>query len=208
MRKYITITLLALFIGSGLSAQVSETKQLSADIEKLVQLKLILDNMIKGYSILSKGYNTISDISKGNFNLHKEYLDALWTVSAAIANDKRITLILVNQSKVVTEYATAWKMIAASQLSATDLSIIRSQYLQLLDQSVSAIEELYMIIHSGKLRMSDAERLAAIGVIDGDMTATLKEVRNLTENVLALNAGKSQAQKDTKNLKAIYGTKN
>ena len=56
--------------------------------------------------------------------------------------------------------------------------------------------------------MSDAERLAAIGVIDGDMTATLKEVRNLTENVLALNAGKSQAQKDTKNLKAIYGTKN
>ena len=208
MRKYITITLLALFIGSGLSAQVSETKQLSADIEKLVQLKLILDNMIKGYSILSKGYNTISDISKGNFNLHKEYLDALWTVSAAIANDKRITLILVNQSKVVTEYATAWKMIAASQLSATDLSIIRSQYLQLLDQSVSAIEELYMIIHSGKLRMSDAERLAAIGVIDGDMTATLKEVRNLTQNVLALNAGKSQAQKDTKNLKAIYGTKN
>ena len=208
MRKYITITLLALFIGSGLSAQVSETKQLSADIEKLVQLKLILDNMIKGYSILSKGYNTISDISKGNFNLHKEYLDALWTVSAAIANDKRITLILVNQSKVVTEYATAWKMIAASQLSATDLSIIRSQYLQLLDQSVSAIEELYMIIHSGKLRMSDAERLAAIGVIDGDMTATLKEVRNLTENVLALNAGKSQAQQDTKNLKAIYGTKN
>ncbi len=199
---------LVLILTYSLSAQVSETKQLSADIEKLVQLKLILDNMIKGYSILSKGYNAINDISKSNFSLHKEYLDALWTVSASVANDKRITLIIANQSKIVAAYADAVKLLSAARFSSSDQKAICTQYLDLLDQSVSAIEELYMVIHTGKLRMSDAERLSAIGEIDGDMITILKTVKDLTHNAIVLIADKNQEDKDTKSLKALYGTKN
>ena len=62
-------------------AQSTEIQQLLLNVEKLAQLKKILGNMKKGYEIISTGYNTIKDISKGNFNLHEAFLDALMQVS-------------------------------------------------------------------------------------------------------------------------------
>ena len=36
-----------------------------------------LKDMKEGYEIVSKGYSTIRDISKGSFNLHEAFLDGL-----------------------------------------------------------------------------------------------------------------------------------
>ncbi|HUQ67577.1 MAG TPA: hypothetical protein VM101_15550, partial [Flavitalea sp.] len=51
-------------------SQSDEAQQLLLNVEKLTQLKKILNDMYKGYKIVSKGYNTIKDISEGNFDLH------------------------------------------------------------------------------------------------------------------------------------------
>ena len=51
--------------------QAQELEELALDIEKLAQFKQILSDMKKGYTILSGGYNTIKNLSQGNFNLHK-----------------------------------------------------------------------------------------------------------------------------------------
>ncbi len=53
------------------SAQADELAELALDIEKLAQFKQILSDLKKGYEILFGGYNTIKNISKGNFELHK-----------------------------------------------------------------------------------------------------------------------------------------
>jgi hypothetical protein len=57
--------------------QSDEAQQLLLYIEKLAQLKNILNDMYRGYQIVSKGYNTNKDISKGNFNLHNVFLKRL-----------------------------------------------------------------------------------------------------------------------------------
>ena len=58
-------------------AQKDEIAQLLLNVEKLAQFKQILSDMKKGYVILSGGYNTVKDLSQGNFSLHKTFLDAL-----------------------------------------------------------------------------------------------------------------------------------
>ena len=76
MKKCIVILWLFLISFSGqVVAQSTEIQQLLLNVEKLAQLKKILSNMKKGYEIVSNGYNTIKDISKGNFNLHEAFLD-------------------------------------------------------------------------------------------------------------------------------------
>ena len=76
MKRIIFFLLLTLqFSGNALYAQSTEAQQLLLNVEKLAQLKKILSNMKKGYEIVSSGYNTIKDISKGNFNLHDEFLN-------------------------------------------------------------------------------------------------------------------------------------
>src|SRR6266542_6719166 len=82
-------------------AQSAEIQQLLLDVQKLSALKGILNDMYKGYEIVSNGYETIKNISEGNFNLHEAFLDGLLAVSPAVQNYKRIANIINNQLKMV-----------------------------------------------------------------------------------------------------------
>ena len=64
--------------------------------------------MYKGYEIVSNGYETIKNISEGNFNLHEAFLDDLLAVSPAVQNYKRIADIINDQLMIVKEYKTAY----------------------------------------------------------------------------------------------------
>jgi len=108
--KKILIAILVLLLCLGwvpqrASAQSAEIQQLVLNIEKLSQFKKILSDMKKGYELLSGGYNTVKQMSEGNFSLHKTFLDALLQVSPAVKNYKRIgdiahfQLLLVKESR-------------------------------------------------------------------------------------------------------------
>ena len=78
--KIIVLVMLA-SIGYRSSAQTVEAQQLLLNWEKLTQFKQILQDMYDGYQIIHKGYTTIKNISSGNYQLHKGFLDALLEVS-------------------------------------------------------------------------------------------------------------------------------
>src|SRR5436190_3638298 len=80
------------------NAQTQEATQLVLNYEKLKQLEEILDNMYKGYKILTKGYNRIKDIAEGNYTLHQVFLDGLFAVNPSVAKYKRIPDIIRYQS--------------------------------------------------------------------------------------------------------------
>jgi len=82
-------------------SQSQEAQQLLLDWEKLTQFKKILKDMKDGYQIIHKGYTTIRDISSGNFSLHKNFLDALFDVSPAVKQYKRIADIINYQLLIV-----------------------------------------------------------------------------------------------------------
>ncbi|MGY4383932.1 preprotein translocase subunit YajC [Pedobacter sp. UYP24] len=56
-------------------AQSTEVQQLLLNVEKLSQLKNILSDMKKGYTIVTNGYNAVKNISQGNFSLHEVFLE-------------------------------------------------------------------------------------------------------------------------------------
>jgi hypothetical protein len=207
MKKCIMIMWVILFSFSGqVVAQSTEIQQLLLNVEKLAQLKKILSNMKKGYQIVSTGYNTIKDISKGNFNIHQTFLDGLMQVSPAVRKHKKIAEIISHQTQLVKEYKSAFRRFDASNLfNSNEIRYMDNVYTNLFNKSLQNLEELTMVITAGKLRMSDDERINAIDRIYNDIADKLVFLRtfNKENNVLAIQRGREMV--DTKVSKKLNG---
>lgn len=188
------------------AAQSAEVQQLLLNVEKLAQLKKILSNMKKGYEIVSSGYNTIKDISKGNFNIHQTFLDGLMQVSPGVRKYKRIADIISLQTQLVKEYKSAFRKIQRSNLfNENEVKYMGNVYSNLFTKSLQNLDELAMVITAGKLRMSDDERLNAIDRIFTDISDKLIFLRtfNKENNLLAIQRGREMV--DTKVSKKLNG---
>lgn len=176
-------------------AQSQEIQQLILNIEKLSQFKKILSDMKKGYDILNGGYNTVKNLSQGNFSLHKTFLDALMQVSPVVKNYKRVGDIIKYQMILIKESKTAISRFSKSgSFTAQEINYFEKIYSNLSKQSLRNLDELTTIVTADKLRMSDDERLEAIDKIYLDMQEKVLFLRdfNSSSNVLAIQRVKEQ----------------
>jgi hypothetical protein len=198
MKKYLLI-LIVLIFSKLLFGQGQEAQQLLLNVEKLAQFKKILQNMKDGYQVLHRGYTTIKDLSQGNFNLHKTFLDALLEVSPAVRKYKRISDIITYQFRIVKGYKRAFNEFkAGGQFTPDEIEYLNNVYGNLLKESVKSLDELSIVITARKLRMSDEERLQAIDRIYTNMVEQygfLQEFNNSTA-MLALQRKSEKAEID------------
>jgi hypothetical protein len=210
MKKVIIIFLLVVLGGAARSsAQSEEAQQLLLNVEKLAQLKQILSDLKKGYTIVSTGYNTIKNISEGNFNLHKTFLDGLLAVSPRVKNYRKVGEIINFQLSIVKEYKNAFNRFKSDgNFSIGEIDYLSNVYSNLFNQSVKNLDALANIITARKLRMSDDERLKAVDDIYIDMQDKLVFLRHFNNSTTTLAIQKARDRKDTKSLKTIYGINN
>lgn len=189
---------------NGLS-QTQEATQLLLNYEKLKQLEEILDNMYKGYKVLSQGYNRIKDIAEGNYKLHQVFLDGLFAVNPAVRNYKRIPMIINYQALLMNEYKRAYNRFRDDQnLTSAEIRYLASVYTYLVKQSLKNLEELAMIITSSKLRMTDDERMRAIDRIFFDMENKLSFLRYFNNNTQLLVLQRAKEEGDVTTIQKLY----
>lgn len=211
MKKLLIIGIVftGLLFPSQITAQKQEIQQLILNIEKLAQFKQILKDMKKGYEILSGGYNTVKDLSEGNFNLHETFLDALMQVSPTVKNYRRIGDIVNYQVLLVKEYKSAFSRFRDNKnFNAEEIAYFERVYNNLFKQSLRNLDELTSVITANKMRMSDDERLAAIDKIYADMQDKLLFLRNFNNNTTVLALQRAKEHNDTRAMRSIYKLNN
>lgn len=187
-------------------AQADEATQLLLNVEKLTQLKQILSDMKKGYQIISKGYNTIKDLSEGNFSLHKAFLDGLMEVSPTVKKYQKIKVIVDGQLELVKTYKTAFiRFKSAGYFNPGELEYISRVYDNLFKQSLKNLDDLLLVVTADKLRMSDAERLDAIDNISLSMNDMLSFLKNFNHQTTLLTLQRAGEKNDAVAMKKIYG---
>ncbi len=190
------------------NAQADELMQLALNIEKLAHFKQILSDLKKGYQIVSKGYGVVKDISKGNFNIHKTFLDGLYVVSPEVRKYRRVAEVIEYQIILIKEYKAAYNRFRQADVySPQEIAYLASVYRRLFDSSMRNIEELTMIVTAGKLRMSDDERLKAIDAIHTDMEDKVMFLRHFNNQTSVLTIQKEKEKTDVNNSRKIYGIK-
>ena len=212
MKKLIIILVFALFslsMANKVMAQRDEIAQLLLNVEKLEQFKQILSDMEKGYEILSGGYNTIRDLSQGNFSLHKTFLDALMEVSPTVKKYKRVADIINYQVILVKEYKLAFARFKLdNNFNPGELAYLGRVYGNLFKQSLNNLDDLVTIITANQLRMSDDERLGAIDKIFADMQDKLLFLRHFNNNTTVLAVQRAKEKNDANTMRLIYGINN
>ena len=193
---------------ASVKAQTAEVTQLVLNIEKLNQLRKILQELKDGYEILFKGYSTIRDLSKGNFKLHEAFLDGLLQVSPAVKNYSRVQGIIECQLAIIKEYKLAYEKLAASgSFSASELDYIAEVYSRLSERSLKNLDALTMVLTAKKLRASDDERLSVIDSIYEDMTDQLSFLRHFNSNAALLAAQRKGEIAGTELTRKLYDLK-
>lgn len=192
----------------GAHSQSQDLEQLKLDLEKLVQMKMMLQSMYDGYNTVSKGYNQVIGLAKGNFDLHKNYLDQLLQVAPSIRNYPVVQSIVENQSTLVSESVAAYGNYLKSGLfSVAELGSIKGRF-DLIQSVISKkIRQLNLVLTPGSLRMSDHERMGSIDRIDKDVGDALTTVRTLIKEENAIAAVRGQQKKDNNAMRAWYGFK-
>ncbi|MEO7988606.1 MAG: TerB family tellurite resistance protein [Chryseolinea sp.] len=201
----VAVLFFALHYPVTVQAQSQEAVQLILNYEKLQQLEEILDNMYKGYKILTKGYNTIKDIAEGNFNLHQVFLDGLFAVNPSVRNYKRIPYIIQYQQYLVKEYKRAFNRFKNDpNLTVREIKYLENVYGHLFKQSLRNLDELLMIVTATKLRMSDEERLQAIDRIYLDMENKLVFLKIFNSSTQMLAMQRAREKHDVETLQKLY----
>lgn len=196
MKKLLLMMLLISFCFRS-SAQEFEIEQLLLNVEKLTQFKQILQDMKDGYEILVEGYNTIRDLSEGNFNLHDDFLSGLLQVSPTVRQYRRIGEIVEMQVALTKQCTRALRRFRMSELFNTrETEYLDNVYNNLLRGSLRNLEDLTMVITAGQLRMSDQERLEMIDRIYVDMAGKLSFTRSFTDDNAKLLIGRLRENKD------------
>lgn len=209
MKKIVLLIVLSTCMASKLSAQSEEVQQLLLNVEKLAQFKQILSDLKKGYQIISTGYSNIKDLSQGNFNLHKIFLDGLMMVSPSVKKYKRIADIINNQIRIVKEYKNAFNRFKQDgNFNPDEIEYLGKVYSNLFKQSLNDLDELAIIITDNKLRMSDDERLEAIDRIYNNMQDKLLFLRQFNNNTTILAVQRAREKNDAVTMKKIYGVTN
>ena len=204
MKQTILIALMLCVLTTS-NGQTQEATQLILNYEKLKQLEEILDNMYKGYKILTKGYNRVKDIAEGNFNLHQVFLDGLFAVNPSVAKYKRIPDIIRYQSMLIKEYKRAFnKFKSDPNLTPDEIKYLERVYSYLAKQSLRNLEELTMIVTANKLRMSDDERIQSIDRIYFDVENKLSFLRYFNNSTQILVVQRAKESSDVGAVKKIY----
>lgn len=188
--------------------QSQEAKQLLLNVEKLAQLKLMLSHMKTGYQILEKGYTSIKNISQGNFNLHRDFLDGLLQVSPAVKKYAKVGDIIQVQIKLVKESKAALAEFRSSkQFTVAEIEYLGHVYANLLKESLKMLEELAMVVTAGKLRMSDDERLQAIDRIHDEVIEQYTFLNEFNNGTAILSLQREKEKMDIDLMRKVHGLK-
>ncbi|HVU56057.1 MAG TPA: hypothetical protein VHD83_13425 [Puia sp.] len=180
-------------------------EQLVLDLQKLQDMKATLQDMYDGYKILDEGYTRIKDIAQGQFNLHKAFLDGLLAVSPIVRNYYRVGEIIRAEYNLVREYkASSGSAHGSGVFTNAELEYIDGIYSTLFNHSLQSIDELTMILTDDALRMSDAQRIAAIDRVYGEVAGQLRTVRQLNSETSVQIVQREKELNTIQTLKRLY----
>ena len=130
----------------------------------------------------------------------------MYLVSPAVRKYPRVTDIIDDQSQLVGEYKTASGSFNSSgKFDPDELACMMTVYHNLVSQSLKNLDDLSLIVTDSKLRMSDAERLAAIDGIYLESHNQLSYLRKFNDQASRISWQRSQGAADKQSVKSVYG---
>ena len=178
-------------------------------IQQIAALQVYIGYAKKGYKIAKEGLNTIGGFTKGEFNLHNDYLNSLKTVHPEVRRYVKVAEIIALQVKIIQNYNRTYRQLNSSDaFSEDELAYIGRVYSRLLDDCDKTLDELITITTDGKLEMKDDERIERIDKLYLDMQDKFTFSQSFSNDAKSLAASRLNDKSDVQTSRVLQGIKN
>ena len=191
MKTYMII--ISLVLSSATNAQIlaewtqQKKTQIQYLLDQIAANKVFIDYVEKGYAIAKLGLTTIQDIKSGDFDLHRDFFRSLEIVNPTIKGYVRVADIIACQVRIIKNInATIYGLKESEALSIDQLDHCKSIFEKLLEECMENVDELYLVITSGELKMSEIERIKRIDQIYTDIQANYYFCKSFSNECLVL----------------------
>lgn len=172
-------------------------KQIEYMVQQIVALQVYIGYVQKGYKIVDQGLTTIGKIKNGDFNLHRDFFDALKDVNPRIRNSAQVADIIALQVSIIRMQKKNIEPVKKSdQLTIKEQDYIIRVYMRLLEQTADNIEELTKLLTANNYTLSDDERIKRIGLLHTDMQDKYGFVKWFADQTNMLIGGRKNEQRD------------
>lgn len=203
MKKYI-FGLLFFVLSLGLKAQDQEVKQLLLNVEKLNQLRDILEQMKAKYQILAQGYQQIQQINQESFELHSLFLDRLVKVNPQVRQYYKIAEVLGMQVRLFEGMKQEFRGLNLNEMiTGEELQYLEKAFSGFRKNSWNNLEEMALILSDNQLQLTDSERIKGIDRIHLNMNGLLADFNSLSLTMDQVGKNRKYQQGDLKSLKSI-----
>lgn len=183
-------------------------KAIDLRIQKLQNKTIWLQNAQKKLeNTLSKlKLDEISEWTKKQKDLYKEYYDELMKVKSAITYYQRIRDITSKQVRLVQEYERAWSLFQQDDhFNGDELAYMQKVYSGILDESVKNIDQIFLILNSFSTQMSDAKRLEIINAAADRIDTNYDDLTLFNRENVLLSLQRAKTKNDVEAVKKFYG---
>jgi hypothetical protein len=170
-------------------------------LEQVAALKIYAGYLKKGYEIGSSGLDFIKGATKGEFDLHGAFFSSLKAVSPEVKRNSKITEIIQMQLQIRKAFSSIKKLELLGNAHQDYAALVGSS---LMGDCLSDIEELLLVITSGKVEMGDDERLDRIDRLYRSMQEKKTLALRFATAARSLAAGRSQELKTLKEMEEWY----
>lgn len=178
------------FIQTGLQATLKALNTKANDLAN--------DGVVE--QVLTKGF------TEKNMLLARDWYDGLLAISNTIKTYRRVQHIFERQTAIITIYSNyIGKFKADPNLSPAQVAGVIRGYTLLIQESGTYLDDLSAIVSPAKSKMTDAERMELIDVLDDKVTHQYDLVNYFTRRNMAISTQQGQASKDAATLKKLYG---
>lgn len=195
------------FMGKGqtfaefFSQKKTQKKYLLAQIAKL---EVFLSELKSGYDIAKNGLNGIGNIKDSDLIQHTAFFNHQKTVSPALINNSKAPAIYTIQQQCKSISAQCSSQIkTTAMLADQEKTYCAAVLANMLDELSNENTDLQNVITSGKLQMTDRQRIQQIDNIYSRSLHTQSALQSFTTDITLLINSRTQAATDVQRLKTI-----
>lgn len=171
-------------------------------LEQIAALRVYTDLAQKSYRFARSGLTTISDLSRGELDLHNAFISALKKVNPSISGSTKVAEIIQLQLAI----GRGFGHIAGNDgLTYSDQAYINQVRMLVWEECLHDLEELLLVITAGRLEMTDDQRLARLDKVYLSMSEKSAFVQHFQQTVLSHINFKQDGKRSIKNLWELYG---
>lgn len=173
-------------------------------LNQIVKLQLYLGYVKKGYGIVNAGLSTIGTIKRGDFQLHDLFFSDKKRVKPLIRNSFTVLEIIRAANHVRQFWSSVNDLLSNPSFSLEEKEYILNLKYNLLESLSKDIQSLLDVITSGKLEMSDQERIERIEVLQKKVVNKKLGTIAIGKSLQILLSQKNNDREDIQNLRELF----